>query len=320
MATARRFVVNPVMTAAAIGYKNPDASYIADALLPRVPVATETYKWLRYTDAEAFTTPEQRVGRKGRVNEVDFSASEENGAVEAYGLQSVIPKSDIDSAATQRAAGLSTYDPRLRATTMLTNLIMLGREIRVAAAVQASGNFDAGNITTLASAADRFDVSTGDPEGVIRAALMAPLMFRPNTAAFSQAVWDKMRAHAGLVKKLKGSTQADGQITLEEFKAYFELDNVLIGKAYGNTAKPGQAMSLSRVWGKHMSFLYLDRSVGPEGGVTWGYTAQWGDKIAGTLPDEDVGLDGGEAIRVGERVQEQVVCKSAGALILNAIS
>lgn len=320
MSTARRFVSNAAMTAAAIGYKNADVSYIADQVLPRTPVATEKFKWLRYDDAEAFTSPEQRVGRKGRVNEVEFSASEQDGSVETYGLQTPIPKSDIDAAAAQRAQGLSTYDPRLRTTSMLTNLLMLGREIRVAAAVQASANFDAGNITTLAAAPDRFDVATGDPEAVINTRLSSVLMYRPNTCAMSREVWDKMRRHPGLVKKLKGSTQADGMITREEFASYFEITRLLIGEAYGNTAKPGQAMNLSRVWGKHISFLYLDSSVGPEGGVTWGYSPVWGSKVAGTMPDEDIGLDGGEVIRVGERINELVVCKSAGALILNAIS
>ena len=77
---------------------------------------------------------------------------------------------------------------------------------------------------------------------------------------------------------------------------------------------------MARVWGKTASFLFLDRMARPEGGVTWGYSPTWGDRVAGTLPDEDVGLDGGEAIRVGERISELVVCKSAGALITNAIS
>lgn len=320
MSTPRRFVSSAAMTAAAIGYKNADVSYIGDQVLPRVSVATETFKWLRYNDAEAFTSPEQRVGRKGRVNEVEFSASEQDGSVETYGLQTPIPKSDIDAAAAQRAKGLSTYDPRLRTTSMLTNLLMLGREIRVAAAVQSPANFDAANVTTIANAAERFDVGTGDPEGVINASLTGVLMYRPNTCAMSRATWDKTRRHPGLVKKVKGNAQADGMITREEFAAYFELARVLIGEAYGNTAKPGQQMSVSRIWGKHISFLYLDSSVGPDGGVTWGYSPVWGNKVAGTLPDEDIGLDGGEVIRVGERINELVVCKSAGALIINAIS
>lgn len=320
MATARRFVQNAAMTAIAIGFRNPDVAYIADMVMPRVPVPTETFKWLRYVDAEAFTLPSTRVGRKGKVNEVEFSATEESGSVETYGLQSVIPKSDIDAAAAQRAAGLTTYDPRNFTTAMLANLMMLDREIRVAAAVQATGNYDAANVTNLASAGDRFDSATGDAEAVIDAALNGTFIVRPNTAVFPEPVWQKLRKNPLLVKAVKGTTQGAGKITQEEFKAYFELQNLYVGAAYANSAKPGQTPTMARVWGKTAAFLFLDRMARPEGGVTWGYSPTWGDRVAGTLPDEDVGLDGGEAIRVGERIAELVVCKSAGALITNAIS
>ena len=187
MATARRFVQNAAMTAIAIGFKNPDVAYVADLVMPRVPVPTETFKWLRYVDAEAFTLPATKVGRKGKVNEVEFSAAEESGSVETYGLQSVIPKSDIDAAAAQRKAGLSTYDPRNFTTAMLTNLMLLDREIRVAAAVQAAGNYDAGNVVNLVTAGDRFDAATGDPEAVIDQALNGTFIVRPNTAVFPRA-------------------------------------------------------------------------------------------------------------------------------------
>jgi hypothetical protein len=316
----RPFVSNPAMTAIAIGYKNPAIAYIADRALPRVDVPTESFKWLRYVDAEAFSVPETRIGRKGRLNEVEFSATEESGTVKTYGLKTVIPNSDIKAAAAQRAAKLSTYDPLLHHTAMLTELILLDRERRVAAMYQDSNNYDAGSVTTLANAADRFDVATGNPDDVIDAALNGVFIVRPNTCAMGEQVWQKLRANVNLVKAIKGTTQADGKITVKEFSDYFEIPNVLIGAAWVNSARPGQAATMARCWGKHMSFTYIDPMARPEGGVTWGFSPAFGSRVAGTIPDPDVGLDGGEEIRVGERIDELVVAKKAGALILNAIS
>ncbi len=320
MSQNRPFVSNAAMTAIAIAYRNPDIAMIADQVMPRVPVSTENFKWLEYPLADAFTIPNTAVSRRGQVPEVEFGATEQAAAVNDYGLQNVLPNSDIEAAAAQRAQGLSTFDPRNHATAMLTGLMLLDREVRVAAAVQNSANYAAANVTTIASAGDRFDSDTSDPEAVIDAALNGVLLFRPNTAAMSAQVWQKMRRQPNLVKAVRGTVQADGKITRQEFADYFEIPNVLIGEAFVNTARPGQPASLSRAWGKHISLLYIDRMANTQGGMTWGFTASFGSRIAGTIPDADVGLKGGEVIRVGERCAELVVAKAAGALIQNAIS
>ncbi|MBY6243858.1 capsid protein, partial [Methylosinus sp. Sm6] len=82
MAPSRPFVVNPVLTGIAIGYSNPDVALIADQVMPRVEVGGESFKWTEYPLAEAFTVPSTRVGRKGRVPEVEFSGTERDGSVE----------------------------------------------------------------------------------------------------------------------------------------------------------------------------------------------------------------------------------------------
>lgn len=320
MAQTRTFVANAAMTAIAIKYSNPATAFIADQLLPRTPVMTEAFKWNEIPLGDAFSVPNTAVSRRGKVPEVEFGSIEVPGAINDYGIQNVIPKSDIEAAAAQRAAGLSTFDPRNHAAAMLTDLMLLDREVRVAAVAQNSANYSASNITTIATAADRFDSDTSDPEAVIDAAINSVTIFRPNTAAMGAQVWQKLRRHPNLVKAVRGTIQADGKITRQEFIDYFELTNLLIGEAFVNTARPGQTTSLSRVWGKSVSLLYINPMANTQGGVTWGFTAQFGSRIAGTIIDSDVGLQGGEVARVGEQVAELVVAKAAGALIQNAIS
>jgi hypothetical protein len=320
MSVKRPFVANAAMTAIAIGYRNPDVAYIADRFMPRVPVPTEAFKWLEYPLGQAFTVPDTRVGRRGKVKEVEFSAAEKDGSVETYGLQTVVPRSDIDAAKAQREKGLSTYDPLLYSTGTLTNILQLDRELRVAAFAQNPANYDAGSVITIANAGDRFDDEDSNPEDVIHAALTGVFMMRPNTCAMSDEVWQKLRRQPKLVKKIKGTSYAEGQITQREFAEYFELPNLLIGASWVNAARPGQALDMKRAWGKHIAFAFIDRSARPEGGVTWGFSPTFGTRVAGTMVDADVGLEGGEVVRVGERISELVIAKAAGALIANAIS
>lgn len=322
MAPNRPFVINPVLTGIAISYSNPDIALIADQAMPRVEVGGETFKWTEYPLAEGFTVPDTKVGRKGKVGEVEFSGEERDGSVETYGLQDPIPQSDIDAARAQREQKLSTYDPEARATQMLTKLVELDREIRVAAKVQSAASYDAGNIIALANAADRFDVDTGDPEAKIDQALNGVMVFRPNTCTMSESVWQKLRKQPKLVQAIKGTTQGAGKITREDFTKYFELKSLLIGAGWVNTARKGQPANMQRVWGKHISFSYLDSSIQrvDEGAVTWGFSPQFGGRLAFTMFDSDIGLKGGNVVRVGETINELVVCKAAGALIQNAIS
>jgi hypothetical protein len=123
---------------------------------------------------------------------------------------------------------------------------------------------------------------------------------------------------------VKGGLTEDGAITKAQFAELFEIpvENFLVGVAQVNLARKGQAVNLARVWGKSIQLLYLDPSKKQADGsvITWGMTAELGSRIAGSIEDKDIGLQGGRRVRVGERVRELVVAKSVGYLIQTAVS
>lgn len=53
--------------------------------------------------------------------------------------------------------------------------------------------------------------------------------------------------------------------------------------------------------------------------ISWGFTAEFGTRLSGSIDDPDIGLTGGRRVRVGERVRELVVAKEIGVLIQGAI-
>ena len=65
MSATDQFTENPTLTAIAIAYRNPDQVLIADEVLPRVNAPGRNFKWLSYNEADAFTLPNTRVGRRG---------------------------------------------------------------------------------------------------------------------------------------------------------------------------------------------------------------------------------------------------------------
>lgn len=325
MSTVNRpFPVNPTLTAISIGYRNPAHTLIGTRALPGVEVLDENFKWTEFPLSEGFTVPELEVGRKGQVNQVEFTGTEATSSVKDYGLDDAIPQSDIEAARRARAEKRSNFDPENQAVEGLTNLVQLGREVRAAAVVQNPDNYDASRKIAL-TGTDRFDdYDDSDPYGVIDEGMDKTLIYRPNHIVMGQPVWSKIKRNPRLIKAVKGGLTEDGAITKAQFAELFEIpvENFLVGVAQVNLARKGQAVNLARVWGKSIQLLYLDPSKKQADGsvITWGMTAELGSRIAGSIEDKDIGLLGGRRVRVGERVRELVVAKSVGYLIQNAVS
>ena len=321
MAAVRPFPVDPVLSGIAIAYRNPAQSLIADEVMPRIPVGGERFSWVEYPLAEGFTFPDTRVGRRGRVNRVEFTGIERTSAVVDFGLEDSIPISDINEAANMRARNLGNFDPEMTSAEGLTGLIVLDREVRVATVAQDPNNYAATRRLVLAGTDQFSDYANSDPISVIKAGLEGTLIYRPNTMVMGQAVWSKLSSHPVLVNAIRGNLTNKGIITREEFARLFEVQKVLVGESFVNTARRGQAATLNRVWGKSIELLYVDPTARPEQGtITWGFTAQYGTRIAGSWEDRNVGLEGGKVVRTGERVKEEVVAKDAGYLIQNAVA
>lgn len=318
--TARPFQVNPVLTAIVIGYRNPAVNLIADRVLPRMPAA-EKFAWTLYGSNDFFTVPPTRVGRKGRVAQVEFTSTPQVGEVVDYGLEDGVPYSDITTAANLRAAGQMVVDPEVQASEGLTSLIELDREVRAAGAVFNASNYDQARQITLAGTSQFSDYANSDPVGVILAGLDACLIARPNKMVFGQTAWSKFRGHPRIVKAVKGGISGDGLVSKEQVAELFELDEIIVGASMVNTARKGQVANLQRVWGKHISLLYVNPKAGPGSSEpTFGFTADCGGKVAFTYEDRNIGLLGGRAIRVGERVKEVVAAPSTSYFIQNAIA
>lgn len=318
------FVVQPALTAVALTYRNQN--YIADSVLPRVPVGSPQFKWSQFALADSFTIPDTRVGRKSQVNEIDWTATEQTSSVVDYGLQDAVPQSDIMAAqAAQSAAGVMPIDPRMRATELLTELIALDREQRVASIVFAAATYPVANRTTLSGTGQWSDRANSDPVTALLNALDVPVM-RPNTLVLGQQTWTQLRMHPRVTAAVfPGGGNATGggsAIARQALADLLEIDEVIVGQGWANAAKPGQTPSLARLWGKHAALIYRAPVIASaENSMTFGFTAEFGTRIAGTVErDSSIGLRGGDRVRVGESVREVIAANDVAFLFQNAVA
>ena len=321
---ARPFNTDPTLTAIAIGYRNRQQDLIADDVMPRVPVMGEEYKWIEYPLAELFTVPRTLVGRRGRVERVEFTGEDRTGRVLDYGLEVGVPVSDTRAAASMRTRGLGIFDPLNHSAEALTNLILLDREVRVAAKVQDPANYGAGRRLVLSGSAQFSDYEGSSPIDVLKDAFAGTLIFPPNVMSMGRPVWRKLSSHPHIVNAIKGNVTGRGIVTRDEFVELFAgegLKKLCIGEGFVNTSKPGQPAQINQARGKSIQLHYTDPTMRPEtGGMTWGFSAQLGTRISGSWEDRNVGLEGGTVVRVGEHIEEQVVAKDVGFIIQNVVA
>lgn len=303
------FPIEPALTAIALAYTNE--RFIADLVLPRTPVAKQEFKYNKYALADAFTIPNTLVGRKGRPTEIEFGATEATDSTRNYGLEDAIPVDDIINA-------VGRFDPRGRAAALLAELVMLDREKRAADLVFGSANYATANKTTLVGAAQWSD-TTSDPIKAIQDALDGMVM-RPNVGVFGRKTFSVLSRHPKIVAAaypLGGNATSGGIVARAAIADLLELEELLVGEGWFNSAKPNQPATMVRLWSDFASFIVRNKEVTTVGGVSFGYTAEWGTRVGGSREDPDIGLRGGVRVRVGESVKELLVANDLGYLFID---
>lgn len=316
---ATAFPVNPVLTAIAVTYQNPESALIADKVLPRVPTGKK-FKYTKYTVEQGYTVPSTLVGRKSEPNMVDFGGMEVTDECVDYGLDDLLPNDEqaaFDSMPKPSSGG--PLSPSNLSTMMLTGLVQLDREIRVAQTVFNTASYSTANKVTLSGSSQWSDQANSNPLDAILSALDNTLV-RPNKMVIGQEAWTKLRQHPKLVQAIGKSAQTGGAVTAQEIADLLDLQEIIIGRGFYNTSKKGQSPNYVRAWGKHCALLNIDSLAAQIGQPTFGWTAQWGTKIAGAIPEPTVGLRGGTRLRVGESVKEVIVSQDAGFFFQNCVA
>lgn len=304
------FPISEDLTAISVVYKNK--GYIADEALPRVTVGKQQFTFMQYPTDLFFNIMDTRVGRRSKPNEVVAEASELTDSTEDHALDAGVPQADIDNADAR-------YRPLDIATMQLTELVALGREQRAVNIVHNAASYPSGLKETLSGTSQFSDFTNSTPIAKISGALDIPLV-RPNQMIFSRPGWTKFRAHPEIVEAVLGTAASKGLVSRQAVADLFEVDEVLVGDARANAAKRGQTANLTRLWGKHIALLHKAPVLSGQGEVTFGATFQWGSRIAGSEYDKDIGMRGGQRVRVGESVKERVIATQAGYFFENAFA
>lgn len=311
MSTFAPFPIDAELTAITIAYRN--RRLIADEVLPRVPVNTQSFKYTKFDLTEGFTVPETLVGRTSQPNRVEFTGKEVTDSTEDNALDAPVPQADIENAKNK-----PNFNPLGRAVEQTTNLIALGREVRTSKLIFNRNSYDTKNRTVL-TGTDQWSHPDADPAAQITDALDSVIM-RPNLGILGRRVATLLCRHPAIVKAYNGTLGDKGMVPLQFLADLLEMEKILIGEAFVNAAQRGKNPDIIRTWGNHAAFIYRDTLADTAGGTTFGFTAEWGNRISGSEFDGKIGMRGGQMVRVGESLKELVAAKDLGYFFENAVT
>jgi hypothetical protein len=303
--------VDDDLTAVAISYKN--GKFIADEVLPYVQVSKQTFKYRKGDKAESYRIKDTKVGRTSAPNRVTTGWTEVAGITEDDGEDFPITKADMDNVKAEDQGRLMR-----NATETILADILLGRENRVATLVFGAGNYAAANKATLAGT-DQFSHASSVPIKKILDAMDVPLL-RPNVMVFGSATWSTFRQHASIVKATNRNSGDAGAAARQAVAELFEVDKVLVGMGRYSSAKKGLTPALVGLWGDFLALLYIPQNINELSADTFGFTARWGTRLSGQIPDPNIGLRGGVIIRAGESTKEVIAEADYGYLFSDCIA
>lgn len=297
------------LTAIAIGYHNKSEEYIADEVLPYISVESEKFDYNEFPIEEGFSVPDTKVGRTSKPKQVEFSAEQKTARVEDHALDAPVPNYD-------KTRAPKNYDPEGRATEGVTDLLKLDRELRVAKLMADPASYA---LKKTLSGSDMFDNDGSDPIKLILTA-RDKMLVDPNALVLGLDVWTKLRLNPAVVKATHGNSGDKGVASRQAVAELLEIPQLIIGKSRYNIARPGQKPQIIRAYSNICSLLHINPNADSNQGVTFGFTARFGDKVAGRIFDPDMGMRGGYKIRVGESVKELIVAPDCGYLFENVIN
>ena len=293
-----------VLSGVSVMYKND--SYIADQVLPVVPVKKEVD--LYYTYTRNWRLPEARRAAGAEAAEVEWNVGTDTYSCQEYALKDLLADRTRDNA--DKPLNMDTDT-----TENLTSLIQLLREKRVADIVFTGSNH--GTTSALSGSNQWSDFAGSDPIGDVRTAMNvvhAASGKLPNTLVMGREVFIKLQDHPDILERIKYTQK--GKITAEIMASLFEVDNILVGNALYDSSTVDASESLGYVWGKSVALLYAQQSPGLRN-VSYGY--QFQSRGFRTKKWRVEGRDG-DFFESGEIRDEKVVSSACGYLYTTVVA
>ncbi len=287
--------------------------YIAEQILPVLVVKERSGKYAKYGKENLRVYSGQILRAPGtRAASVDYSVSQGSYVCTEKALEKGVPDEFVNNTD-------DPYEPKRDATAVLMDNIWTNQELALSTYMSSTANLTQN--TTLSGTGQWSDYANSDPINDIETAIETVRLAtgqRPNVFAMGRQVFLKLKYHPDIrdqVKYTNGGQPSDAEMG-NFLKAFFNLEEVIVGEAVYNSSVDGQADSLSDVWGKNAWLIY--RTPRPSlMNATFGLTLSDVPRLVDTYREESHKQD---VIRVRYSYDQNVFDVNLAYLVYNAIA
>lgn len=268
--------IDVALTNVSVGFENN--SFVGERLFPTVPVLKQSNKYYVF-GRETWSVHLDIRAPGTEANEIPgYQVSTDTYFANEHALQVAVTDEERQNAD-------APFDPDRDGAELVTEKVLLGREVAMKTLVTTAANYPGGGTTTLSGTAQWNDYVNSNPIGDIRTGIRwvnSQIFRNPNTAVIPYQVMSQLEDHPDFIERIKYSER--GIMTPEIIASVLGIENVIIPSGGQNTANPGQAVSLGYVWGKDVVLAYVPQRAGlriPAFGYefTWNYAAGQGQVV-----------------------------------------
>lgn len=312
-ATSHDLHIDAPLSQMAIGYR-PEG-FIADMVFPIVKVAKQSDLYVIWSREDRLRIHDTKRAPATEAKRIYEEVSSGTYFAKNYALKASIPVEDFKNADPIYLDNLNTGKAQL-----VLDGLLLDWEVRQANQVTSGSNV--GSFTAVASA---WTGSGADPLNDLNTMIdnvHYSTGVKPNRAVFGLEAWKPFRRHSTVRDLIFGVNNGGGYATLKSVADVLELDKILVGGAFQNTAGEGLTENLSTIWGDHVLLYYAPPNPTKER-PSLGYAFRWAQSGLPNMQVERHPYDTktkAQEIEVGYYQDEIITGAAYGGLVLNVTS
>ncbi|MCJ8142961.1 major capsid protein [Ancylobacter sp. A5.8] len=242
-------VIDPILSTQARGYTNQE--FIGHRILPFADIPNRSMKVIRFGKDAFRRYMNTRRAPGAETMRLQFGYASDPVALTQEALEALVP--DEISGDAQRVPGIDLASVSINA---VQDIIGLGREVEIAGMVRNAANYDANHKVALAGA-DKWSDPDSDPAKDVREAREAvrrSIGRYPNVLAIGPDVFNALSEHPKITARFV-HTSSDS-VTEAMLAKYFNLDEVIVGKAVALPDTAADTDLADDVWGNDALLFY----------------------------------------------------------------
>jgi hypothetical protein len=278
--------------------------YIGTRLMPIFAQGKRNVEYYKYDKRDRLAYPDDTMTERSRANELNENRSKSSVSLTGRALKEFVDQTVINN---QDQVLNEMMDAQ---ENVLDGLLFL-QEKRIATVCCDSANY--GGNTAAVSASERWNEG-GNPLPYIKTAISSCWGGRGPARRVGWAstdVWNSLSVNPYVLDLLRVKS---GMVARDQFAAFFELDDFLVGAARQDTANSGQTASYGRIWSNVFGVTRVALSPSKRNAV-FGYTFTEKAPVQRMWFDPAAGEEGGWYTQASMADKSEVVAGDTPFLI-----